>query len=135
MKKAIALVALAGFAASSIWVSSAQALPPFKNAFQQKYVNANPALKQAFNTASCNTCHVAGKPKTERNEYGQALAQITGGTVNADINAAGNKAQKQAVMNAALKKLQDAFGQVESQKSSTGATFGEKLKAGRLPAG
>ncbi len=137
MKKVVALLLLGGFMALNNWASPAQALPPFKKAFDQKYVaNSTDAnFKAAAKAAGCNICHVKDKEKTERNEYGAALAKVTGGKVKADLDAAATPAAKKAIVDAALKNLQKAFQQVEADKSAAGPTFGEQIKAGKLPAG
>jgi hypothetical protein len=120
------------------WVSKAQALPQFKDAFKAKYVdNSNdPQFKADFKKASCNTCHVKGEKKSVRNDYGKALAKFTGGTVHKDMAAAeasGGDSAKQAVLDKAVQALGEGFDKVADEKSSTGETYGERIKAGKLP--
>jgi hypothetical protein len=83
-------------------------------------------------------CHVKGPNKKVRNAYGTALSKIIGGHAKADLDAAkaagGEDAQK-AKMTEILKTLDDAFTKVEGQKASSGQTYGELIKAGKLPAG
>ena len=73
MKKAVAFFMVGVFLAASLFVSPASALPPFKKAFEDKYVtnSSSTDFQAAFKTASCNTCHVKGKEKTARNAYGK----------------------------------------------------------------
>ncbi|HEV2972626.1 MAG TPA: hypothetical protein VGY55_21850 [Pirellulales bacterium] len=140
MKKAVALSLVGVFLGASLFVSPASALPPFKKAFEDKYVtnSSSEGFKDAFKAASCNTCHVKGKDKKSRNAYGAALAKITGGHAKKDLDDAkasgGDDAQK-AKMAEILKKLDDAFAKVEGQKSPSGDTYGDLIKAGKLPAG
>ena len=138
MKKAVVLMLLGGLVAWNLLHSSASALPAFKKAFEDKYVtpSGNADFAAAFKAASCNTCHVKGKDKKERNAYGQALAKFTGGKAAATLKAA--KAQGDAAAKAAmddiLKKLGDGFDKAESEKSPSGPTYGELIKSGKLPA-
>ena len=65
------------------------------------------------------------------------LSKIIGGHAKADLDAAktaGEDAGK-AKMDEILKKLDDAFTKVEGQKSASGKTYGDLIKAGKLPAG
>jgi hypothetical protein len=138
--KAAGLMLLGVAVTLCFWVSKAQALPEFKKAFQEKYVDSsdNPDFKAAFKEASCNVCHVKGdRNKKHRNEYGKLLAKYTGGSVVKDRNAAeasGGDSAKKDVMDKALKALAEGFDKVADEKSSSGDTYGERIKAGKLPA-
>ena len=136
--KAAGLMLLGVAITLCFWVSKAQALPPFKKAFFEKYVDKsdNSNFKEAAEKASCNICHVKDKPKKVRNEYGKLLAKYTGGSVNKDAKAAeasGGDSAKQAVIDKALKALDEGFDKVADEKSSTGQTYGERIKDGKLP--
>jgi hypothetical protein len=137
--KAAGLLLLGGIVAVTYWASQVQAMPQFKKAFQEKYVDKsdNPAFKAAVKKASCFVCHVKGEEKTVRNDYGKALSKFTGGTVNKDLKAAyeaGGDAAKDAKLAAVLKVLDDAFDKVAAQKSPSGKTYGDLIKDGKLPA-
>jgi hypothetical protein len=139
MRKAVALALVAAYVAANLLVSPASALPQFKKAFEDKYVanSTSDDFKAAEKTASCNVCHVKGKDKKVRNAYGMALSKIVGGHAKADLDAAkagGADAQK-AKMTEILKTLDEAFTKVEGQKSASGETYGDLIKAGKLPAG
>ncbi len=117
---------------------SALALAPFKKAFQKRYVDPSDseAFKAAFKKASCNTCHVKGKKKDVRNPYGDELAKLIEGDANARIKAAakeGGSEGRKAETEKILKELEAAFAKVETLKSPTGETFGDRLKNGLLP--
>jgi uncharacterized protein YecT (DUF1311 family) len=138
MKKVLIASMAAMFLGSSLFVSPAKALPDFKKAFEAKYVSSSNSddLKEAFKTAGCNVCHVKDKDKKFRNAYGMALAKITGGHANADLKSAsqnGGKEARDAKLKELLKTLDGAFEKVEAQKSASGQTYGEILKAGKLP--
>jgi hypothetical protein len=114
-------------------VQEARAIPPFRDAFKTKYVdNSNdPAFKAAFDTAKCNLCHVPHKDKKIRNDYGKALAKITGGNVSRRL--AGAPPGGGQVLKDILKTFDQALDKVADDKSSTGETYGERIKAGKLP--
>ena len=135
--KAVGLLLLGGFVALNVWASQAHALPQFKMAFMKKYVdNSNDdAFKDAAKKANCNICHVPKEEKKVRNDYGKALERITGGHVQADMDAAKYDDAKKAVADEAVKKLVNGgFKTAEGDKSPAGPTFGEQIKAGKLPA-
>jgi hypothetical protein len=139
MKRVVTLSMVGVFLASSLFVSPAKALPDFKKAFEAKYVtdSSSEEFKEAFKAAGCNVCHVKGNSNRKaRNPYGAALAKITGGHANADLKAAkdaGGDDGRAAKLKEILKKLDQAFEKVEAQKAASGQTYGELLKAGKLP--
>jgi hypothetical protein len=135
--KAVGLLLLGGFVAMNVWASQAHALPQFKKAFMEKYVDnsTDQAFKAAATKANCGICHAPGTNRKLRNAYGKALEKITGGHVMADRNAAQGDDAKKAVIDAAVKKLVDeGFEKAEADKSPAGPTFGDQIKAGKLPA-
>jgi hypothetical protein len=140
MRKAVALALVALYLAANLLVSPAIALPEFKKAFEAKYVtdSSNDDFKQTFKAAGCNVCHVKGvMDRKARNAYGKALSKEIGGRAKAELDAAkanGDDARK-AKMDEILKKLDEAFTKVEGQKSASGKTYGDLIKAGKLPAG
>jgi hypothetical protein len=137
MRKAVALTMVVVYVAANLLVSSASALPPFKKAFEQRYAGdtSSDEFKAAVKAAGCNVCHVKGSmDKKARNPYGMALAKITGGHAKKDLDALSDDGKK-AKMEELLKKLDEAFTTVEAQKSASGKTYGELIKAGKLPAG
>ena len=66
---------------------------------------------------ACNVCHVKGKAKKMRNEYGQKLSDLL------DV-----KTDKTNV-----EKIRTSIKKVADMKSSKGPKYGELFKAGRLP--
>ena len=138
--KAAGFLLLGGIVTLSYWATQAQALPQFKKAFEEKYVtnSTNAAFQATVRKEGCSVCHVKGdNDKSHRNDYGKALAKFTGGTVKKDL-AAAKKAGGDAAYNAklaeVLKTLDDAFTKVEAEKSPSGMTYGDLIKAGKLPA-
>ena len=139
MKKAVVLSLVAAVLGAGLFASPASALPPFKKAFEEKYVtnSSSEEFKEAFKAASCNVCHVKGKDKKSRNPYGIALSKIIGGHAAADLKQADGQGEdaKKAKLAEILKKLDDAFTKCESQKMHSGETYAELIKAGKLPPG
>lgn len=92
----------------------AQARPKYLQQFVKKYPN----LKAAATAKKCACCHdSADKKKKTRNDYGKA--------VGAGI------VKKNEKNEAAIIKALSQAEQVKSKK--TGMTFGEMIKAGKLP--
>ncbi len=91
--------------------NTAQARPDYSKAFVAKY----PSL-EAAKEAKCNVCHY-GDSKKNRNEYGKAVGKAIGEANCKDA----------AKITAGLVKA-------EGEKSSSGETFGDKIKEGKLPA-
>ena len=124
--------------AVALTTTSAHALPPFKKAFEEKYVkeSENDDLKAAFKTQSCNVCHVKGKKKNVQNRYGHELhevledmlkeAKITKGPKDLAKDAEGKKQL--------LEMLGKTFDAVAKKKAENGTPYGEILKSGKLPA-
>jgi hypothetical protein len=107
----------------------AWAIPPFNDAFKKAYVKPGSPLEAKVMEVKCNVCHM-GKEKKDKNEYGKAVskflkkADFTGDAKKYD-NVKGDDAQKA---------LAEGLKSAEAEKSSSGKTFGELLKAGELPA-
>ena len=108
---ALGAVAVFGLALSA---PKAQARPQYLKQFVSMY----PDLADAAKTKKCAACHdPADKKKKTRNQYGKAV----GGALEKANEKEGDAIDK------ALKKAEE----VKSEK--TGKTFGEMIKAGKLP--
>lgn len=130
--KRVCLALLIG-AVSLAFTAPASALPDFKKAFEAKYVkpSGSEEFAAAFKKASCNTCHVKGEKKDVRNAYGEELAKLIEGDAGSRIKEAGDN--KDAVKEAVNKEAMEAMMKVESMKAPGGGTYGEMLKAGKIP--
>lgn len=112
------------FSAAPAW-----AIPPFNEAFKKAYVKEGTPLAEKVAEVKCNVCHV-GKEKKDKNEYGKAVgkflkkADFTGDTKKY-ANVKDDDAQKA---------LAEGLEKAAAEKSSSGKTFGELIKAGELPA-
>ena len=131
MKKLL-LCLVAVVAASSVSIQSAFAVKAFADGFVEFYnlkepsTDAQKKLAAEVAEVKCNVCH-GGKSKKIRNEYGHALGELLD---KEDFGSKRRKEEPEKVkeeIEAALKKIEDT-------KSKSGQTFGEKIKAGELPA-
>jgi hypothetical protein len=118
---------LAAGVLSSIRPNTASAFPEFKKEFDKKYIGdestpEQKAIAAAVKVAKCNVCHDPNKgpdgkvSKKNRNAYGEALHKFIGKKDKKD-----------------LPKIQDALVKSEAMKNGDGPSFGELLKAGKLP--
>lgn len=120
--------------------SSTFALPPWKQTFQELYVDSGPrSLKDAFADnviGSCKVCHVNGQEKTVRNPFGEALDTLIEGNAGERLQAAGRKGDdaKAAVQAQLDKEFLAALEKVLALPSpSGGGTYGQRIMAGQLP--
>ncbi|HEX3871270.1 MAG TPA: hypothetical protein VHV77_12580 [Pirellulales bacterium] len=119
MKKLISKLALAvligaGYVGLVLHFSGnpAYAQKQYKDAFEAKYPDFAP-IKEV----KCGLCHPNPETKKERNEYGKALGKALGATKVKDVD-----------------KINAALTKIAGEKSSSGETFGERIKEGKLPA-
>jgi hypothetical protein len=129
MKKLFLVLALGGV----LWVlpcGSAEAIPLFFKTFETKYAGADakPEFVTLVKETKCNICHVKGEKKTVRNEYGEALHKV-GGLEKDDFK----KERVEAEPEAAEKEVNAALDKVAAEKSKGGETFGDIIKAGKIP--
>ena len=123
MKKAGLLVLCGVFAlALVIAAKSVDARPQYKKEHDAKYKGSS--IEAALKEAKCNSCHY-GKSKKNRNDYGKALEKV------------GLKKDKFTELKsdkAALSKhIKEALEKVLKEKNEEGETFGDRIKAGKLP--
>jgi hypothetical protein len=136
MKKlviAMFAVVVAGSTFLGLYVSTAQSRPQYLNQFKSMYIKPDgsdndKALASAFNGLSqkCLVCHVEGKSKKERNNYGKALAKDI---VPADATGFKGETDKSKI-DEALKKVADEHTDPNDPKSPT---YGDLIKSGKLP--
>lgn len=117
---AVAAVAtLAVFGAAQL----TYAIPPFAEVFAATY-GSNADIKKGIETEKCNVCHM-GTKKKDKNAYGNALHDSGLEKVMGDAY----KTDKEGT----TKKIVEALKKTEEKKNAAGKTFGELLKAGKLP--
>lgn len=123
MKK-VGILTLCGVVAAMLvgLAGTADARPNYKKAHDAKYKDS--PIAEALAEAKCNVCHY-GKKKADRNDYGEALVKI--GLTEENFKA--KKDQKEAFE----KEIEEALEKVLKEKSKSGETFGDLIKAGKLP--
>jgi hypothetical protein len=80
-------------------------------------ISVETELEEGVVKQACNVCHIKGKAKKMRNEYGEKLASLLD-----------KKADKDHP-----EKIKAAFSKVAGMKSTKGPTYGELIKGGKLP--
>ena len=119
------LTVVAGLAVAIVATTAARpafAIKQFSDQFVEMYVKADgteaeKALAAAVETAKCNVCHF-GKSKKDRNAYGEALADLLDKKEDKDN----------------VEKIRASLEKVAGMEGPDGATFGDRMKAGKLPA-
>lgn len=129
MKKVLFCLIL-GAVAAVVSADEAYAIKPFMDVFVEHYnvkepkTDADKALAAAVAEVKCNLCH-EGKSKKDRNAYGVAVDKLL------------DKAEIVALMKEDKDKgtetILAALVKVEAEKSPSGETYGDLLKAGKLP--
>jgi hypothetical protein len=128
MKKVCLTLILSSFVLALL-ANSALALPAFNKAWQAKYLegNSNAAFVDAVGSAKCNVCHDANsKSKKDKNEYGKAVGK--------HLTKKGYEKLK-SDPDAVNKYIVEGLEKAASEKSSSGKTFAELIKEGKLPGG
>lgn len=104
-------------------VQSAMARPDYKKVLDT--VSKDTKVAPVVEELKCNVCHVDKEEKKVRNDYGQALIKC------------GLTEEKYKELKADKEKLADFVKEImkkaEAEKSASGATFGELIKAGKAP--
>lgn len=125
-----------GLLAAMMMTSPAMAITHFRKVWNEHYVprkgpgadEVDPEFRTAVRKAGCFVCHVKGEKKEEaRNEYGNALHEYLDAE---NFDKERIKAEPEKVE----KEILEAFKKVAEKKSKDGKTFGDKIKAGSLPA-
>jgi hypothetical protein len=133
--KRVALATLCCAVVVCLAAGPVSALPRFKKDFTDKYVEptGDEAFKSTATAAGCNVCHVKGEGKDKRNPFGEELAKYIDGSAKDRVAAATANDTLEAETEKLSKELAEAFKKVEAAKSPSGATYGELLKAHKLP--
>jgi hypothetical protein len=134
MNRVCALVA-ATLVVLALGVRTASALPPINAAWHEKYSALKDAVVKTYgeeSTAKCNVCHIPGKGKKERNAYGMAVSKfITKAQITKIKDDAGDNTDK--ATEETKKYILEGLAKVENEKAADGKTYGEAIKAGKLP--
>jgi hypothetical protein len=104
-------------------LGTAQARPAYPDIIKERFKDNKAIVDKAGAADKCTICHDA-KAKKIRNEFGKAISKHFSGDEFKKI-----MADKDAV----AKKFKEALKAVESEKHSSGKTFAEVIKEGKLP--
>jgi cytochrome c553 len=127
MKKLVVTLCLVVFALCTA-TSPAMAILPFSKEWKAKYSdsNTNETFVKAVKEANCNVCHDASsKSKKDRNPYGMAVSKYL---------KKGDYEKMKGDAEAAKKYILEGLDKAEADKAADGKSFGDKIKAGSLPA-
>ena len=85
-------------------------------------------------SVSCNTCHVSGKPKKMRNDFGELFAKgLAGKNVTKRIKESKSDPDLKAKVEAEVKKeFGEVMKKIDKMKYPGGGTYGEAIKAGKI---
>ncbi|HTN76579.1 MAG TPA: hypothetical protein VL096_15070 [Pirellulaceae bacterium] len=110
-------------------IGNAQAIPLFYAKFEEKYgASATPEHLAVIRAAKCTICHIKdAKSKKEKNEYGAALQEA--GLDKKDFPGLRAKAMPDVVQ----KEIFAILDKVAEEKGPSGKTYGEDIKASKLP--
>jgi hypothetical protein len=119
---------LAGLAVM-LTASDAWAVKPFNDSFIREYVKKDTPFAAKVEAAKCNLCHLDGKPKKMRNEFGMAVSKH----LKKDDVGTGKKIDP-ATENG-QKAIAAGLAKALAEKRADGKSFEDVIKAGELPAG
>lgn len=122
---------VAGVACLIFLAAPATATSTFSKTWKAKYVDEEKLGEESykvFRRAGCYICHVKGEDKEEvRNEYGMAVRKFL---KNEDFP----KDWVEENPEEAEKRILEGFKKANELESKAGEKFGDKIKAGKLPA-
>ncbi|HUG68429.1 MAG TPA: hypothetical protein VMM76_11820 [Pirellulaceae bacterium] len=124
MKK-VGILTLCGLVAAMLvgFTGTVDARPNYSKAHDEMHKDAKNA--DALKEAKCNKCHY-GKSKKDRNDYGKALIKV--GLTEENFKAK-SKDDKEGLE----KDIKEALEKVLKEKNEAGETYGDRIKAGKLP--
>jgi hypothetical protein len=133
--KRVCLFVVAAIVFVSCGVRHAAALPPINVQWHEKYSALKDEVVKTHgeeSTAKCNVCHIKGKGKKEKNAYGLSVAKfITKAQITKIKEDAGDNLD--AAAEATKKYILEGLAKCEAEKAADGKTYGEAIKAGKLP--
>ncbi len=127
MKKASLGICLGAFFIAC-FAAPADGIAPFALRWRQRYLtdNKNDEFVKAARAANCKICHLAtDKENKENNAYGKAVAKFLSKAEFEKLN---------TKIEASKKYVLEGLEKAEVEKAADGTTYGEKIKAGKLPA-
>jgi hypothetical protein len=131
----VCLFVVVALAVAACGAREAVALPPINVQWHEKYSALKDQVVKTYGeetTGRCYVCHVAGKGKKEKNAYGMAVGKfITKAEITKIKEDAGDNTE--AAAEATKKYILEGLAKVEAEKAADGKTYGEAIKAGKLP--
>lgn len=105
--------------------SPADAHIPFKNELSKKYPNMK---------INCNACHVEGKPKPERNEFGKLFAkELKPHDISATYKSKKGAEKKKFEQEVMVVEFKKALAKIQKMKpKDQDQTYDELIKAGEM---
>jgi hypothetical protein len=101
----------------SLSARPAFAVKQFYDEFKEVYAGDGGLDPSLVAKAKCNICHVKGEKKKVKNDYGKLLDELLDRKTDAKNP----------------EKIREALAKVADMKSPSGETWGEMIKAGKLP--
>lgn len=120
--------AIAGIAVV-LTAAPAWAVKPFNDSFIKEYTKKGDPFAAKVEAAKCNLCHLDGKPKKMRNEFGMAVSKH----LKKDDVGTGKKIDP--ATEAGQKAIAAGLAEALKEKRADGKSFGDVIKSGELPAG
>jgi len=113
----------------ALTATPAWAIKPFNDGFIKEYTKKDTPFAAKVEGAKCNLCHIDGKPKKMRNEFGMAVSKF----LKKDDFGEGKKFDPKA--EAGQKAIAAGLAKALTEKRADGKSFADVIKAGELPAG
>ena len=85
-------------------------------------------------SVSCNSCHVSGKPKTMRSDFGKLFdTELKGKDISKRLeDAKNNPEQKAAVEKVVATEFMDALKKIDKKEYPGSGTYGDAIQAGKI---
>ena len=124
MKKA-GIVTLCGLVVAMLigFTGTVDARPNYNKAHDEMHKEASNA--EAMKDEKCNKCHF-GKKKSNRNDYGKAMIKL-------GLTEENYKAKYKEDKPGLEKDIKEVLEKVLKAKNEAGETYGDRIKAGKLP--
>ena len=119
--------AMAGLAVM-LTAGPAWAVKPFNDGFIKEYAKKGTPFGDKVEAAKCNLCHIDGKPKKMRNEFGMAVSK------HLKKDNVGPGKPIDPATDAGQKAIAEGLAKALAEKRADGKSFGDVIKAGELPA-
>ncbi len=125
MYRIVIVSAIALLLKLTVLSSSASAHQVFKKELEKQYSSMK---------VSCNACHVKGKPKTERGEFGKLFQkQLEGQNISATWKDKKGDERKEFEKKTMIPAFKKALEKVKEMKNKDDETYDDLIKSGKIP--